>query len=869
MPAEIMKSYIARKLIIYIVLFSSAITLIITAIQLYTEFQYDVKGINQKLEQVKTSYQDSITHSVWVSDRKQLQVILDGITVLPDIVYAKVTKITASNKENIISGTLPPADSSAENIELKIDLNYLYNNKSINIGQLVVTASLAGVYSRLLNRLWIILLSNALKTALVATFIYFLFSRLVTRHLTKISEFSEHHDGLADTKILTLDREPGSDDEFDTVVLSINNMHRRLHEQIMQINQQKQYLSQTLNSIGDAVITTDERGYVTRVNPVAEKLTGWASSEALTQPLKTIFPIVDASTREPIENPVEKVLATGETVYLSNHTTLIAKDGTEYQIADSAAPILDGDKILGMVLVFNDVTEQYQMREKLHAKENEQREILQSMVDAVITIDENGIISSFNQSAEKLFGYSVDEVLGKNVNLLMPVFFSKAHDQYIKNYLETGDAKIIGSDREVTGLRKNNETFPMRLYVAELPAAADGRRRFIGSCIDLSTIKEREEQLRRSQKMEALGKLTGGIAHDFNNLLGIVLGYAELVRDMCSENSKLKNYVEYIIRASERGAKLTKKLLFFSRNKSPDIKKLNINTLLQNERDMLKKTLTARINLEFNLDKDLWSACLDESELEDALLNMCINAMHAIKDSGKLIIETCNEQLNSLNAERLGLEPGDYIRLSLLDTGCGMDEATKEKIFDPFYSTKGDKGTGLGLSQVYGFIHRCGGAISVDSIPGQGARFTLYFPRYQGGEASHHSDKIKDNGYTKGKEAILVVDDELALLNLACEVLRQQGYQVFSARSAAQALEIMEAEQIDLLFSDIVMPDMDGYALAAIVQEKYPAIKIQLASGFSSGEHTNEADKALTQNLLQKPYDAQTLLNQIRSLLQL
>jgi len=240
--------------------------------------------------------------------------------------------------------------------------------------------------------------------------------------------------------------------------------------------------------------------------------------------------------------------------------------------------------------------------------------------------------------------------------------------------------------------------------------------------------------------------------------------------------------------------------------------------------------------------------------------------MHAIKDSGELIIETCNEQLNTLNAERLGLEPGDYIQLSLSDTGCGMDEATKEKIFDPFYSTKGDKGTGLGLSQVYGFIHRCGGAISVDSVPGQGTQFKLYFPRYQGGEANQHNTKTKDSSYLKGNEAILVVDDEIALLKLTCEVLRQQGYQVFSAKSAAQALEIMEAEQIDLLISDIVMPDMGGYALAAIVQEKYPAIKIQLASGFSSGEDNTTS---LSQNLLQKPYDAQTLLNRIRSLLQL
>lgn len=860
-----MKSYIAKKLIVYIILFSSVITLIITATQLYIEFRYDVKGISQKLEQIKTSYQDSITHSVWVSDRKQLQVILDGITELPDVVYAKVI---ISDHNEVVSGSSLPAGSSNESIKFNIDLNYLYNNKKINIGKFAVTASLAGVYSRLFKRLWTILLSNALKTSLVAIFIYFIFSRLVTRHLARISEFSEQHGGFTDKKILTLEREYGKYDELDIVVESINDMHKRLHEQIAQIEHQKQYLSQTLNSIGDAVITTDERGNVTRLNPVAEKLTGWANDEALNKPLKTIFPIIDASTREIIENPVEKVLMTGETVYLSNHTTLIAKDGTEYQIADSAAPIRYDGAVFGMVLIFNDVTEQYQMREKIRSKELEQREILQSMVDAVITIDENGIVSTFNHSAEILFGYSVDEVLGKDIKQLMPDSFANAHDQYINNYLETGIGKIIGQGREVVGQRKNNETFPMRLHVAELPPTANGQRRFIGSCTDLSSIKERDEQLRRSQKMDALGKLTGGIAHDFNNMLGVVLGYAELIKDMSDEQPKLKNYVERIAHAGERGAKLTNKLLSFSRHKSADVKKLDMNKLLYEEQDMLKKTLTAKIKLELKLDKDLWAVYLDESDLEDALLNMSINAMHAIENNGELTIETSNERINKVDGERLDLEPGDYVQLSITDTGYGMDAATKEKIFDPFFSTKGEQGTGLGLSQVYGFIQRCDGAIWVDSTQNQGTRFALYFPRYEGEDINKDQVEVKSSASVKGRETILVVDDEAALLNLTCEILIQQGYPIFRAECAEQALEIMAAEHIDLLLSDIVMPDMDGYALAAIVLRKYPAIKIQLASGYASGERTSEVDKALSKNVLQKPYNTKTLLNRIRSLLQ-
>ncbi len=856
-----MKNPIAQKLIFHTVLFSAIITLIFTAIQLYVELQHDVKELNNKLEQIKISYLKSIAQSVWISDQKQMQIILDGITELPDIVYARVI---SENKKDIISGSV----SGEKNIKHKMDLNYLYNNQNIKIGEFIVVASLSNVYRQLFKRLRFILLSNTLKISMVAIFIYFLFFRLITRHLTKISEFSEKHDVLNDSKLLTLDRDNSEHDEFDTVVESINDMHVRLHEQISEINRQKQYLSQTLNSIGDAVITTDEKGCVTRLNPIAEKLTGWTNDEAQMQPVKAVFQIVNASTRETIVNPVEKVLATGKTIYLSNHTTLIAKDGKEYQIADSAAPIRDGKKILGMVLVFNDVTEQYQLRKKLQTKELEQREILQSMVDAVITIDEDGIVNTFNYSAERLFGYSFSEIIGKNVNCLIPEPFHSDHNQYLQNYIISGKAKVIGRTNELVGLRKNKTTFPMRLFVEELPPMTDGKRRFIGSCTDLTQLKEHEEQLRRSQKMDALGKLTGGIAHDYNNMLGVVLGYAELLKDSIGEQPEKQDYIEQIIHAGERGAKLTKKLLAFSKNKSSDIEILNINTVLQEEQHMLEKTLTARIKLELNLENDLWHVAMDESELEDAILNISINAMHAIESNGKLTIETENKQIKADEGQSLDLQPGDYVLLGIRDSGSGMNEETKEKIFDPFYSTKGDMGTGLGLSQVYGFVKRCGGNITVETKPEQGSQFTLYFPRYRGNASNRdETENSKNTTIIKGQETILVVDDEPALLLLASEILSRQGYQVFQAERAKQALEIMESEHVDLLLSDIIMPEMDGYELSETVAHLYPNIKIQLASGFSDNKEINETSKNLQTALLQKPYSIEVLLKSVRNLL--
>ena len=982
------QSPIGRRLIIYIVLFSSFITLFITAVQLYRDYNIDIEHIHDELEQIENVHLESLTSALWTSNTKLLQTSIEGILKIRDMQYIEIRdeqKVWARAGE--IKGT--------NSIQRHFPMLYHHRNKDIKIGTLTVSVTLDGVYQRLLEKVWVILISNGIKTAFVSLFIYFLFYRMVARHLTTISEFSEKHDPLSNNTSLSLDRKNKKQDEFDIVVNSINNMHARLHEQISEINKQKQYLSQTLNSIGDAVITTDDKGKVTRLNPVAEQLTGWTDEQAKNQPLKTIFPIINASTRLAIANPVDKVLATGETVYLSNHTTLIAKDGTEYQIADSAAPILNEEnKILGMVLVFNDVTEQYRIRAALVRSEKKYQTLTTVSPVGVFYTDANGDCLYVNEKWCEIAGMSAKQAEGQGwINALHPDDKERIFEKWnestqsgkpfkleyrfqqagkVRNVLgqaiaeQGSDGEIVGYVGTITDITNftaienalvksekklqllhsqvpgivyqfkidadGNQSLPyvspsVENYIglsaeevmqdaekwlsmthpndtAELERSTvesltgltkwewegrfildngeiiwlrgtsmperleDGSTLWSGIFVDVTERIHAAEMIRRSQKMDALGKLTGGVAHDYNNMLGVVLGYSELLKDQLDEQPKLQAYVDKITHAGERGAKLTKKLLAFSKNTSFDVKKFDINALLQEEQHMLEKTLTARIKLELKLEKDLWPVYLDESELEDAILNLSINAMHAIEDNGQLTIETSNVQINHNDAEIFGLRAGDYAMLSISDTGCGIDDACKEKIFDPFYTTKGEKGTGLGLSQVYGFITRCEGAITVESQIGHGTSFTLYFPRYQGKDRNTDQDKSNGNPALKGRETILVVDDEPALLELTCEILEQKNYQVLSAERAKDALRILEKEHIDLLLTDIIMPDMNGYALASIVQEKYPGVKIQLSSGFSDADELEQFDKNLSQNLLQKPYTAQTLLKKIRVLLQ-
>lgn len=385
---------------------------------------------------------------------------------------------------------------------------------------------------------------------------------------------------------------------------------------------------------------------------------------------------------------------------------------------------------------------------------------------------------------------------------------------------------------------------------------------------DISDLKRTEEHLRRSQKMDALGKLTGGIAHDYNNMLGVIVGYAELLEDELLAQPELKSYVTEIITASERSIKLTRKLLDFSRVKVLETSAVNLNEILLKQQGIIEKAVTAAVSINFNLAKDLWILKLEKNDFEDVLLNLCINSMHATENisMAKIELNTCNETIDEINASAMQLNPGDYVKFSLYDNGCGMSKEVKLQVFDPFFSTKGEKGTGLGLSQVYSFVKRSHGAISVYSEEGKGTEFSLYFPRNcKSSDINKELPPIEAiNSSEEG--TILVVDDEPSLVRLASQILTKQGYKVIKANSAEEALDHLKQNSVDLLLSDIIMPDMGGVELANIVQKKYPNIKIQLASGFTSETYLKE-NEYLGNKILAKPYNKKGLITCVKDIL--
>ncbi|MDF2177089.1 PAS domain S-box protein [Aliiglaciecola sp. CAU 1673] len=498
------------------------------------------------------------------------------------------------------------------------------------------------------------------------------------------------------------------------------------------------------------------------------------------------------------------------------------------------------------------------------------QQVLNSMTTAVIIIDEKGIVESCNPSTEKIFGYPPEAVIGKNVNALMPEPHHSDHNGYLEAYLTTGVAKIIGKPRELTALHKDGHTFPILLSIAELPEGKEGKRRFMGSCEDLTQLKLHEKQLALSQRLGAVGRLASGVAHDFNNILGIISGYAELLKMELADNKSAEESLERILTACERANSLSKKLLEFSSNRQRPEQTVDFNQVLENTREMLLEALSRSTQFEYELSDEPCLAKLELSGLENALLNLVLNAKQAMGEQGCCRIGTKVVQLSEEQAWGIGVAAGRYIALRVEDNGCGMDAETQQKIFEPFFTTKGELGTGLGLAQVYGFVKRSHGGIQVCSEVGKGTVFELYFPCLCVGarqpiipSPKPINIKVMDKQQSRGKR-ILLVDDEKDMLEMMSTLLQASGYLVYRAQSASQAMAQMMTTPIDLLIADIIMPGVSGKQLSEQAMALYPQLKVMLMSGLEQESDQTELGRAAA---LTKPFSQKQLLEKTRALL--
>lgn len=616
---------------------------------------------------------------------------------------------------------------------------------------------------------------------------------------------------------------------------------------------------------GVNLIVHDFDGVIVRWTDGCEALYGWSRTEAVG---KVVHDLLSTQFPTPLKDIREAVRREGA---WEGEVVHRAKDGRALFVATRWAlvsPAAGGTTLI--IQTNNDVSDMKRAQDDLAEREAHLRSILDTVPESMIVIDEVGTISSFSAAAEKLFGYTAAEVCGKNVKMLMPQPDRDAHDGYISRYLTTGERRIIGYGRVVTGRRKDGSVFPMELSVGE--AVTKGKRIFTGFIRDLTSRHKIEEELRQAQKMEAIGQLTGGLAHDFNNLLTVISGNLEMIEGKL-QDERLRPLLREAQDAAEDGAKLTGQLLAFGRRQPLNPKLADIGQLVSGFSDLLRRTLGEAIEFRTIVSGAANRALVDASQLQNALLNLVLNARDAMPRGGRLSIEISRVQLDVDYAQMYPqVRTGDFVLIAVTDTGQGMSADIKQRAFEPFFTTKSvGSGTGLGLSMVYGFAKQSGGHVQLYSEIGQGTSVRIFLPAVQREDAEagdRQPEERAQPGIPGGSEKILVVEDDPRVRRVAVSRLVDAGYQVVEAANGKDALDRLgENPDVALLFTDIVMPGgMTGDELANTVRALRPEVKILFTSGYAEPTIAGR-ELAHSGSWLKKPYTARELAERLRELL--
>jgi len=506
-------------------------------------------------------------------------------------------------------------------------------------------------------------------------------------------------------------------------------------------------------------------------------------------------------------------------------------------------------------------SEQLQAEIALHERDRQFLAVFHSALDAMLLVDDNRCMVDANTAACTLFGVSRDGVLLTPIDrFLTPASSREIADQWQK-ILSSGEDQgelvvAAGGDEHVVEFSFKASVVP-------------GRHLFIWR--DVSERKRLEAELRQSQKLETVGRLAGGVAHDFNNLLTVILGNAGLALER-SEGTTKEAVIE-IIGAAERAGNLTRQLLAFSRKQVLKTSVVNLNTVLSDIEKMLRRLLDESIELHTVLDPSPWAVKVDTTQVEQVIVNLVVNARDAMPAGGRLVLETANVEIGPRTfgahaSESVDIAHGSYVRLTVSDTGVGMDDATRSHIFEPFFTTKEqDKGTGLGLATVYGIVRQSGGYLLVDSAPGRGSTFSIFFPRVEQ-TVAQRTDRDDAMAPLRGAETILLVEDEEAVRTLASHVLRRYGYTVLTAECGETACQIAADQHFDLLVTDVVMPRMNGKELAVALRARSEQLKVVFISGYT-GEAVSLQTAMPDAVFLPKPFTSVGLARTVRDLLDL
>lgn len=620
-----------------------------------------------------------------------------------------------------------------------------------------------------------------------------------------------------------------------------------------------------------AIYMLDAEGHVVSWNTGAARFKGYSADEIIGQHFSQFYMPDDRAAGVPLQ----ALRTAAEKGTFQAEGWRVRKDGSRFWANVVIDPIYAADRRLaGFAKITRDVGEQRAAEEALRKREQEFRLLVEGVTDyAIYMLDPSGVITTWNAGAQRIKGYTQTEVLGTHFSRFYTPEDQAAGLPERALSIALTDGKF---EQESWRVRKDGSHFWAHVVIDPIRDAEGAFVGFAKITRDVTERREAEDALKRaerallqSQKMETIGKLTGGVAHDFNNLLQVIAGNLQLLSCDVAGNERAERRVQNAIASVRRGAKLAGHLLAFGRRQTLEPKVVNLGRFVASMDDMLQRALGETVRVQTTVADDLWNTSADLAQVENAVLNLAINARDAMNGFGQLTVEIGNASLDDAYAQaHAEVEAGEYVMLAVSDTGSGMQPDVMAQAFDPFYTTKPEgKGTGLGLSMVYGFVKQSGGHVKIYSEPGNGTTVKVYLPRSR--EAEQLPAPVDPHPAVGGTETILIAEDDDQVRGTAVETLQELGYKVLVATNGEEGLAIVKSGvKIDLLFTDAVMPgSVPSTELARQAREHLPGIAVLFTSGYTQNAivHGGRLDPGV--ELLSKPHSREDLARRIRAAL--
>jgi PAS domain S-box-containing protein len=622
-----------------------------------------------------------------------------------------------------------------------------------------------------------------------------------------------------------------------------------------------------------AIYMLDPNGRVVSWNAGAERIKGFSAQEIIGEHFSRFYTDEDRAAGV----PAQALKIAAESGRFATEAWRRRKDGSRFWAMVVIDPIRKGGELVGFAKITRDMTEQRTAQLAMLETERGFRLLVQGVTDyAIYMLDPDGKVTNWNAGAERIKGYAASEVLGQHFSrFYTPEDFDSGLPS---TALET--ARRVGRyEAEGWRLRKDGSRF----WASVVIDAIHDKGRLIGFAKITRDLTERQEaqlqlersreQLFQSQKMEAIGQLTGGLAHDFNNLLTGITGSLELMKARLAQGriGDLDRYITAAQGAASRAAALTHRLLAFARRQPLDPKPTSPNRLIADMEELVRRTVGPEIVVETVLSIGLWPTLCDPNQLENAILNLCINARDAMPNGGRLTIETANTWLDERGAGERDMQPGQYVAICVTDTGTGMLPEVIARAFDPFFTTKPlGQGTGLGLSMIYGFAKQSGGQVRIYSEEGAGTTMRIYLPRHRG-EVDEEviPPRLSDAPRAQAGETVLIVDDEPTVRMLVTEVLDELGYAAIEAADGTSGLKVLQSDvRIDLLITDVGLPKgMNGRQMADAAREARPTLKVLFITGYAENAAVGDGHLEPGMYLLTKPFAMEMLASRIKTII--